>query len=209
MRKLIWALLLAPALYGCGGADSEKNTDAGTDDEWMSDDEAREREQAQLGSTKAAIQTGCPDSAPLCSCALKGTAICTDPDGDGLLSLYDNCDYAPNPNQANCDGDYAGDACDSNNVVVTRTTQRADTSPVGTGRTYCVYDEDVHSILFAEITWQTGTRTLETLRYCGPSGYGTETRLVRTDIDTHRCWDVSSFGCDFRGSGSLPGSVCR
>src|SRR5688500_2548600 len=122
MRILICALALAPVLYGCGGADTQENRDAGSDDEWMSDDETREREQAAVGSSSAAIQTGCPDSAPLCSCELKGMPICTDPDGDGLLSLYDNCDYAANANQANCDGDYIGDACDSDNVRVTRTT---------------------------------------------------------------------------------------
>ncbi|HMJ15451.1 MAG TPA: hypothetical protein VK524_28745 [Polyangiaceae bacterium] len=208
MKSWIFALVMAPVLYGCGAGDAHDSTDAG-DDEWMSDDEAREQEQARIGTTKAAIVTGCPDDAPLCSCALKNEQICKDPDRDGLLSLYDNCDYVANPNQANCDGDYSGDACDSNNVTVTRTTQRADTPAVPTGATYCVYDEDVHSILFGEIEWQTGTRTIETSRYCGPSGNRTETRVVSTDIDTHRCWGINYFGCDFRGNGSLPGSICR
>lgn len=35
-----------------------------------------------------------------------------DPDGDGIVGGLDNCPNAPNSNQANADGDAAGDACD-------------------------------------------------------------------------------------------------
>lgn len=38
-----------------------------------------------------------------------------DPDGDGVLSGQDNCDHTYNPDQANCDGDSRGDACDPEN----------------------------------------------------------------------------------------------
>jgi hypothetical protein len=35
-----------------------------------------------------------------------------DTDGDGVVDLLDNCPSDPNPDQANCDGDGQGDACD-------------------------------------------------------------------------------------------------
>lgn len=38
-----------------------------------------------------------------------------DPDNDGVLTQNDNCTYTYNPNQANCDGDSKGDACDNEN----------------------------------------------------------------------------------------------
>lgn len=40
-----------------------------------------------------------------------------DPDGDSLISNDDNCPFTYNPDQANCDGDQAGDACDSQNAT--------------------------------------------------------------------------------------------
>lgn len=39
----------------------------------------------------------------------------SDSDGDGVPDSSDNCPYAPNGDQADCDGDRAGDACDSFN----------------------------------------------------------------------------------------------
>jgi len=38
-----------------------------------------------------------------------------DADHDGVLDGVDNCPAASNPNQANCDGDSAGDVCDTKN----------------------------------------------------------------------------------------------
>lgn len=51
------------------------------------------------------------------TCANYDTVGCGDPDGDGLCSRDDNCDNTANPDQANCDGDSAGDACDSSNWI--------------------------------------------------------------------------------------------
>lgn len=36
----------------------------------------------------------------------------TDTDGDGVVDTEDNCSDVYNPNQADCDGDAVGDACD-------------------------------------------------------------------------------------------------
>lgn len=43
--------------------------------------------------------------------------VCNDLDGDGVYYPQDNCEHVYNPNQANCDGDGAGDACDSMNAT--------------------------------------------------------------------------------------------
>ena len=39
-----------------------------------------------------------------------------DADGDGLADAWDNCDFAPNPSQADFDLDGRGDACDDTDV---------------------------------------------------------------------------------------------
>src|SRR5262245_11720998 len=170
---LMWQgepFLCSPATHGRDEAES---------------DQLHEAQPADLTEPIPTFHTGCPPDAPLCACVLQGSTLCQDPDGDGLVSLYDNCDYAANPGQENCDGDYVGDACDSNNVNITYRTEPADTGAVPTGRTTCLYDPAVHSIFFGEVQWTTGTRTIETRQYCGPSGYGTESQVVSEELDTH------------------------
>jgi hypothetical protein len=189
------ALLGAAGCFGTAGPDSEI------------DSEQREKEQADIASKKLAIETSCPAGAPPCSCALKGQTVCQDPDRDGLLSLYDNCDYVANPNQANCDGDYSGDACDSNNVRITRTTQPYATTPTPTGSTTCIEDEYVHSVHFRQIEWRAGTQTIEIRRYCGPSGNYTTRPIIDEDISTYRCWEEDYFGCNFIGA-EPPNPIC-
>ena len=83
-----------------------------------------------VDTAEQAIGTNCDPTAPLCACVLKGTNACTDPDGDGIFNLDDNCDYASNSNQADCDGDHVGDACDSLSATQTTTTSWTPTSTV-------------------------------------------------------------------------------
>jgi len=172
-------------------------------------DQLHEAQQASDAGAIAMFHTGCPPDAPLCACVLRDSPLCQDPDGDGRVSLYDNCPYAANPYQENCDGDYAGDACDSNNVTITYRTEPADTGAVPTGRTTCIYDPDVHSIFFSEVQWTTGTRTIETRQYCGPSGSGTESQVVSEDLDDHSCWAIEYYGCNFNQGGPSPTPVCQ
>lgn len=79
------------------------------------------------GPTAAALPTPCEDvchpdspcwqqctdsSGEMVTCEIYGTCFRGDSDGDGLLDTEDNCPFAANPDQANCDGDGEGDACD-------------------------------------------------------------------------------------------------
>ncbi len=86
--------------------------------------------EGDVDTAEQAIGTNCDPTAPVCACLLKGTNACTDPDGDGIFNLDDNCDYAYNPNQADCDGDHVGDACDSLSATQTTTTSWTPTSTV-------------------------------------------------------------------------------
>ena len=56
----------------------------------------------------------------------------TDYDGDGILDTSDNCPNVANANQANCDGDAYGNACD---------TQDNSWTLISVGNTMCAVDE--------------------------------------------------------------------
>ncbi|GAB4181349.1 MAG: hypothetical protein Tsb002_01260 [Wenzhouxiangellaceae bacterium] len=45
-----------------------------------------------------------------------------DSDNDGVVNSVDNCKFTPNSNQADCDGDGQGDACDSQNAIYQQVT---------------------------------------------------------------------------------------
>ena len=47
-------------------------------------------------------------------------ALDPDIDDDGVITTLDNCPFNPNPEQSDCDGDGAGNICDSQNGVFAR-----------------------------------------------------------------------------------------
>jgi hypothetical protein len=57
------------------------------------------------------VDGNCPASAPTCGPPFSLLAL-NDADGDGIFDPFDNCPSVFNPNQADGDGDGAGNACD-------------------------------------------------------------------------------------------------
>lgn len=101
-----------------------------------------------------------------------------DSDGDGVLNGSDNCVFVSNPDQADCDGDGNGDACDSVNAsyqtVVPEQT--------------CWTDKDSH---FGYFTFEHHVEWLERdMSSCGaPDRWQ---RRIREDND---CVAISDFDC--------------
>lgn len=59
----------------------------------------------------------CTDGELFTTCGAYGVCYQNpDDDNDGVYNSLDNCRYVYNPNQADCDGDGIGDACDSENA---------------------------------------------------------------------------------------------
>jgi hypothetical protein len=77
------------------------------------------RQSCYRESTSCGTQIICNDCESGYDACIQSCLDFADDDGDGVLSRNDNCPFNPNPNQADCDGDGAGDACDSFNGTST------------------------------------------------------------------------------------------
>src|ERR1700760_163238 len=62
------------------------------------------------GSDQTSEDIKVPDPGDPCS---QNPAACADDDGDGVPNATDNCPNVRNPDQADCDHDGVGDACDA------------------------------------------------------------------------------------------------
>lgn len=181
MRKL---LTVVAVLAGCGGAALDGD------------------EVAEVG---AEIETNCPPNAPPCDCALKGTAQCADSDGDGVRNLNDNCPGVANADQANCDGDSWGDACDDVSAFVTR---HEDWTLTGSrAGSYCLRTPDGTQLRLTR-TESYDVKTFDTYAYCGPNGTGVVHVLVEQRTVAFSCDEDVVLGSCVAGATSTPLVQC-
>jgi len=123
-----------------------------------------------------------------------------DTDGDGVLNGNDNCVFTSNANQANCDGDSAGNACDSLNANYQTITSEQT----------CWTDKDTHTLLY--ITFEHHVEWLERdMSSCGsPDRWRNRIRQDNDCVnisDSDCCWglrhsisavgDDPTYWCDF------------
>lgn len=70
-------------------------------------------------NSQSCCQQACtdPETFEIITCQEWGSCYFSDLDCDSRLNIDDNCDYIPNYDQDDCDGDGSGDVCDSQNAT--------------------------------------------------------------------------------------------
>ena len=112
-----------------------------------------------------------------------------DPDGDGVVNTSDNCQCVANNNQANCDGDAYGDACDY---------QDNSWRLISVGTRNCYLDEDQHwDGTTLELYYQNVYRSTCTGQTCYDK-YLRSTTTCSWGSDTYNCckskWGIYECG---------------
>ncbi len=162
--------MLAMVLAGCFGAED------GTD----------------LGQTEEEALGHCAPGVPLCVCN-PDSAGCIDSDGDGILDQADNCRNVYNPDQADCDHDGIGDACDSvNQWPTTFDDQNVSTIAASSVCLITGYDSKGNPItaLLSYRTVHVTVTRYTTEHFCGPSGHGTQVIVSTISDYAENCADA-------------------
>lgn len=126
----------------------------------------------------AACSTTCQIEDEALTCGDYGVCAGLDSDGDGVPNTTDNCDYTANANQADCDGDGIGTACDTDNGTWQLVSD-----------TLCYIDKDTHTFDF-DLEFY-AERKYQDTSSCG-SGFKYERYLKKesscsTGTSTHGC----------------------
>lgn len=126
----------------------------------------------------ASCDTTCQIEDEPMTCADYGVCATLDSDGDGIPNTTDNCDYVANANQADCDGDGIGTACDADNGSWQLLSD-----------TVCYIDKDTHTFDFdleyyAERKYQDTSSCGSGIRY---ERYLRKTASCSTGTSTHGC----------------------
>ncbi len=109
-----------------------------------------------------------------------------DPDADGVRNGIDNCPNDHNPDQADCDGDGVGDACDSESArYVAATPERT-----------CMTDKDDH-VLFVTFEHHVEWLERDTSSCHAPDRWNGRIR------DSAKCFNISDESCCRILTGSL------
>ena len=106
-----------------------------------------------------------------------------DLDGDGLPAEQDNCPFAYNPNQANCDSDSKGDVCDGENGTwVLESTQ---------DREYIHGTEPVPGGIECRV-WYSSLQIFRDVSSCGGG--------TRGECNRHHAYNVPEWQCSWYGT---------
>jgi len=144
------------------------------------------------GTAKADCYTNCDadynscnHNCPLCPC-YEIYQVCfdscqyRDTDGDGIVDSIDNCSDYPNSNQADCDNDGTGNACDAENARYVRVSSQR-----------CLIDKDTHippNYYYDLEDWFDGV-------YVDQSSCGAPQKIQRFKNNEAHCYNVSPKDC--------------
>ncbi|MDJ0841846.1 MAG: thrombospondin type 3 repeat-containing protein [Acidobacteriota bacterium] len=127
-----------------------------------------------------------------CFCAPQDQVLCGDSDGDGVPRMEDNCPYTANSNQADCDGDGKGDACDSDNATYVKTGSYTVTDSYLSYPSMCgeSFNHQLYTYRLLVIT----TETHETgIKY--PCSGGSQSYDKITGTSSGSCWRNTYLPC--------------
>jgi hypothetical protein len=186
MRRLLVLALSSLSLLACLDADPDgAPTESTLEAELAVDLAAAPPRCHQVCRPTVDCSTQCTDAeGTWVTCEDIGRCATGDTDDDGVLTPVDNCPRHYNPDQANCDGDGQGDACDADSGIFQVVSDRV-----------CEIDEDGFP-LWGHIEYYAERRLVDV------SGCGSPPRYQRYQRDEASCFNLSPRTCCELGADS-------